>query len=79
MSVYQFFTMSIQTKFSMSVNIFHVYSATQNRDKTFGTLVKIIHQRVSVLRHSAILRQHHLSNRHCNMEIEHICVIKLGM
>ena len=43
--------------------------------ETIGTVVKIICQRVSMLRH-AILRQRHLSNRYLNFEIEYFCVIK---
>ena len=43
----------------MTINMFPVYSDTQNRDKTFGTIVKILNQRESVLRHNALLRQRH--------------------
>ena len=71
--------MSFKKKFLMNINIFHVNSDTENRDKTFGTVVKIIRQRVSVLRHNASLRQRHLSNRCFNMEIENFCVIKVRM
>ena len=63
----------------MKINIFLAYSDTQNRDKTFGTIVKIMSQRVSVLRHNALLRLRHLSNRCFNLEIEHFYVIKVGM
>ena len=47
----------------------------QNRDKKkIGMVVKIIHQRVSVLHHNVILCQRHLSNRFFNLEMEHFCV-----
>ena len=54
----------------MNINILHVYSDTQNRDKTIGSVVNIIRQRVSVLRHNAVLRQRHLSNRYFSLEVE---------
>ena len=59
----------------MNIDIFHLNSDTENRDKPFGTVVKIIHQRVSVLRQNASLRQRHLSNRYFHLEIDHLCVI----
>ena len=69
--VYIFSTKSIQKNFGMNINIFVVYSDTQNRDKTYGMVVNIIRQQVSVPRHYTILRQRHLSNRYFNLEVEH--------
>ena len=63
----------------MKINMFHVYSDTQNQDKKIGTIIKILSQRESVLCHNALLRQRHLSNKCFNSDIEHFCVIKLGM
>ena len=37
----------------MNINIVHVYSDTQNRDKN-GTVIKIFSKNVSVLRQNAI-------------------------
>ena len=39
----------------MNINIFHVYSNAQNRDKAFDTVLKTTHQRVSVWRRNIIL------------------------
>ena len=63
----------------MNINIFHIYSDMQNRDKKFGTVIKITCKQVLVLRHNAILHQRHLSYRYFNLETEHFCVIKVEM
>ena len=58
--------MAIKKKLWMNINICHVYSDSQNETTNFDTASQIIRQRVSVLRHNAILqnvRQRHLSYR----------------
>ena len=44
----------------MEINMFHLFSDTQNRYKKFGTIIKILSQREPVMRPNALLRQRHL-------------------